>query len=351
MTANEIPTLPLGSTGMDITRVGFGSWAVAGGDWRFGWGATDDTDSVAAIRHAVESGVNWIDTAAVYGLGHSEELVGKAIADLPAADRPFVFTKAGLVWDPEDRLAAPRRVMAPASVRRELEDSLRRLDVERIDLYQVHWPDTGESLEYAGDGTGAVSPRATPLEEYWQVMADLKAEGKVRAIGLSNHSVEQLAAAERIAHVDAIQPPFSALNRSAAAEIAWAHGHGTGVIAYSPLQSGLLTGAFSAQRVAGLPAGDWRAAHADFTSGLTANLRVADALRPIAARHGVSVAEVAIAWVLAWPGVTGAIVGARRREQVDGWLGAGAVRLSAADVAEVAEAVTAAGAGTGPVRP
>jgi aryl-alcohol dehydrogenase-like predicted oxidoreductase len=346
-----ITTRPLGGTGMDITTVGFGSWAVSGSGWRFSWGATDDAESVAAIRHAIGSGVNWIDTAAVYGLGHSEELVGKAIAGLPEAERPFVFTKTGLVWDPADPAAAPRRIMRPASVRREVEDSLRRLGVERIDLYQVHWPDTGESLEYAGDGSGDVSPNATPLEEYWQVMADLKAEGKVRAIGLSNHSPDLLDRAEKVAHVDAVQPPFSAINRSAAAEIAWAREHGTGVIVYSPLQSGLLTGAFSAERAAALPADDWRAGHRDFTDGLPANLRLADALRPVARRHGATVAEVAIAWTLAWPGVTGAIVGARRQEQVDGWIGAGSVGLTPADLEEIAAAITASGAGTGPARP
>ncbi|RFU41462.1 aldo/keto reductase [Actinomadura logoneensis] len=344
-------TVRFGGTDMDVTRLGFGSWAVSGAGWTFGWGETDDADSVAAIRHALELGVNWIDTAAVYGLGHSEELVGRAIAGLPEADRPYVFTKAGLVWDPENPSAAPRRIMRPESVRREVEDSLRRLGVERIDLYQVHYPDTGESLEYAGGGFGAVSPNATPLEEYWQVMADLKAEGKVRAIGLSNHSAEQLAAAERIAHVDAVQPPFSAINRSAAAEIAWAKENGTAVIGYSPLQSGLLTGTFSAERVANLPSDDWRTAHADFTTGLAANLRLADALRPIAERHGVSVAEVAIAWALAWPGLTGAIVGARFARQVDGWIGAADVRLTRADIDEVADAITATGAGTGPARP
>ncbi|QKG19209.1 aldo/keto reductase [Actinomadura verrucosospora] len=346
-----ITTRPLGGTGMDITTVGFGSWAVAGPGWRFGWGATDDTESVEAIRHAIGSGVNWIDTAAVYGLGHSEELVGKAIAGLPESERPYVFTKAGLVWDPADPQAAPRRIMNPASVRREVEDSLRRLGLERIDLYQVHYPDTGESLEYAGDGSGPVSPNATPLEEYWQVMADLKAEGKVRAIGLSNHSADLLERAEKVAHVDAVQPPFSAINRSAAAEIAWAHAHGTGVIVYSPLQSGLLTGAFSAERVASLPAGDWRAAHRDFTTGLAANLRLADALRPVAGRRGATVPEVAIAWTLAWPGVTGAIVGARRPGQVDGWIGAGSVELTPADLEEIAAAITESGAGDGPARP
>ncbi|KUL51399.1 aldo/keto reductase [Streptomyces sp. NRRL F-4489] len=348
---SALPTLPLGGTGMEITRVGFGSWAVAGAGWQFGWGATDDEASVAAIRYAIASGVNWIDTAAVYGLGHSEELVGRAIAGLPEADRPFVFTKAGLVWDPENPQAAPRRCMRPASVRREVEDSLRRLGVDRIDLYQVHWPDTGASLEYAGDGSGPVSPDATPLEEYWQVMADLKAEGKVRAIGLSNHSPEQLAAAERVAHVDAIQPPFSAINRSAADEIAWAAANGTGVIVYSPLQSGLLTGTFSAERVAGLPADDWRRSHHDFTTQLAANVALAEGLRPVAERHGATVAEVAIAWTLAWPGITGAIVGARTAAQVDGWRNAGGLRLTAADLAEIAAVITATGAGSGPAQP
>jgi aryl-alcohol dehydrogenase-like predicted oxidoreductase len=351
MSTAALPAHALGTTGMEITRVGFGSWAVSGSGWHFGWGATDDAESIAAIRHAVTSGVNWIDTAAVYGLGHSEELVGKAIAGLPESERPYVFTKAGLVWDPNDPQAAPRRIMKPASVRREVEDSLRRLGIDRIDLYQVHWPDTGESLEYAGDGSGAVSPNATPLEEYWQVMADLKAEGTVRAIGLSNHTPDLLERAEKVAHVDVIQPPFSAINRSAAPEIAWARAHDTGVIVYSPLQSGLLTGAFSAERAANLPTDDWRAAHADFTTGLEANLRLAEALRPVADRHGTTVAEVAIAWALAWPGVTGAIVGARKLRQVDGWIGAGAVRLTRADIDEIAAAIADTGAGTGPARP
>ncbi|MFJ3791287.1 aldo/keto reductase [Kitasatospora sp. NPDC090091] len=351
MSATHLPTHPLGTTGMDITRVGFGSWAVSGTGWRFGWGATDDAESIATIRHAVASGVNWIDTAAVYGLGHAEELVGRAVAGIPEAERPFLFTKAGLVWDADDPQAAPRRIMKPASVRRELEDSLRRLGVDRIDLYQVHWPDTGGSIEVAGDGTGEAGADATPLEEYWQLMADLRAEGKVRAIGLSNHTLPQLRAAERITHVEAVQPPFSAVNRSAAAEIAWAATNRTGVIAYSPLQSGLLTGAFSADRAAALPADDWRRDHADFTTGLPANLALADALRPVAARHGATVAETAIAWTLAWPGVTGAIVGARRPGQVDGWLGAGALELTATDLDEIAAAIARTGAGTGPARP
>jgi aryl-alcohol dehydrogenase-like predicted oxidoreductase len=343
-----LDTARLGTTDMTITRVGFGSWAVSGSGWAYSWGVTDDAESVAAMQHAVDSGVNWIDTAAVYDLGHSEELVGKAIAGYSDADRPYVFTKVGLVWDPEKPKDMPIRTMKPASVRRELEDSLRRLGVERVDLYQVHWPDTGEAFVYGAQEDGPASPNHTPLEEYWQLMADLKAEGKIRAIALSNHSAEQLAVAEAIAHVDAVQPPFSAINRSAAADIAWAHEHDTGVIVYSPLQSGLLTGAFSAERVANLPEEDWRRGAPDFTSGLSANLRLAEAFKPIAARHGVSVAEVAIAWTLAWPGITGAIVGARTTAQVDGWVKAGAVRLTAQDLAEVAEAIRASGAGVGP---
>ncbi len=243
-----------------------------------------------------------------------------------------MFTKGGLVWDEHDRLAEPRRTMR--HVRREVEDSLRRLGVERIDLYQVHWPDA--------DGG---------LDEYWQTMADLKREGKVRAIGLSNHDASQLEVAERIAHVDAIQPPFSALNRRAAAEVAWAREHGTAVIAYSPLQSGLLTGAFSAARVAALPDDDWRRRSPDFTTRLAANLAVTDALRAVARRLEVTVAEVAIAWVLAWPGISGAIVGARRPEQVDGWAGAVQVRLTPADVEEIAAALRQTTADAGPVRP
>ncbi|WP_433251267.1 aldo/keto reductase [Streptosporangium sp. CA-135522] len=331
---------------MNISKVGFGAWAIGGSGWRYTWGATDDDASVAAIHRAVESGVDWIDTAAVYGLGHSEEVVGRALAGL--ADKPYVFTKAGLVWDPDNPSAAPYRTMK--QVRREVEDSLRRLGVERIDLYQVHWPDTGASLEWSGgDGNAASAP--TPLEEYWQVMADLKREGKVRAIGLSNHGPELLEIAEGIAHVDAIQPGFSALNRSAAPEIAWAREHGTAVIAYSPMQSGLLTGAFSRERVAALPADDWRRTHPDFTTGLDANLAVAEALRSMADRHGVSTAAAAIAWALAWPGVTGAIVGARTPAQIDGWTGAGDLALTPDDLAEVAETLRRTGAGQGPVAP
>jgi aryl-alcohol dehydrogenase-like predicted oxidoreductase len=325
----------LGATDMEITRVGFGAWAIGGGDWSYAWGAQDDAESVAAIRTAVDAGVNWIDTAAVYGLGHSEEVVAKALAEIPEADRPLVFTKCGLVWDEGDRSSEPRRVMERASVRREVDASLRRLGVERIDLYQVHWP--------PADGT--------PIEDYWGTMVELREEGKVRAIGLSNHDAEQLEAAERVGHVDAIQPPFSAIARSAAPAIAWAAAHDTGVIVYSPMQSGLLTGAFSRARVESLPEDDWRRSDREFTTHLERNLALADALRPVAKRHDTTLAAVAVAWTLAWDGVTGAIVGGRRPQQVEGWLPAARLELSDLDLDEIAAAIERTGAGSGPVSP
>ncbi|MFC3996982.1 aldo/keto reductase [Nocardiopsis sediminis] len=334
---------------MQISRLGFGAWAIGGDGWASTWGTTDDTDSVAAIHRAVGHGVNWIDTAAVYGLGHSEEVVARALAGLPAGERPYVFTKAGLLWDEEHPSAPPRRIIRPDTVRREVEASLRRLDVEAIDLYQVHWPDDGGAA--SGARTGVPAERVTPVEEYWQAMADLKAEGKVRAIGLSNHGPDLLDAAEAIAHVDAVQPPFSALDRSAAPDIAWAAKNGTAVLAYSPMQSGLLTGAFSRQRIATLAEDDWRRNSPDFTDHLDRNLEVAEALRTVAERHGTTVGSAAIAWALAWPGVTAAIVGARTPEQVDGWAGADRVTLSPEDIATVATVLKTTGAGKGPITP
>jgi len=332
-----LPTTRLGRTDMHLTRTGFGAWAIGGGDWAFAWGNQDDSASVAAIRHAVESGINWIDTAAVYGLGHSELVVAAALADLPEADRPYVFTKGGLVWDPANRSAAPRRVGAPASLRAEVEASLRRLRVERIDLYQMHWP--------AEDGT--------PVEDYWQVFTDLKREGKIRAAGLSNHSIFQLEAAEEIGAVDAIQPPFSLIHRDAADDVLlWAREHEAGAIVYSPMASGLLTGSFTAERAARLQPGDWRAGHPDFTvPALSANLSLADALGPVAERHGVTPAAVAGAWTLTFPGVTGAIVGARGPRQVDGWLPAATLELKDDDLSDIAAAIRGTGAGTGPAAP
>jgi aryl-alcohol dehydrogenase-like predicted oxidoreductase len=322
-----IPMRQLGSSSLHITVVGLGSWAFG----KNGWGRQRDDDSIATIRHAVSAGINWIDTAAIYGLGHSEEIIANALAGMSAADRPHVFTKVGVSWDPSSQVT--RHVLDPVVIRRELDASLRRLQVDCVDLYQVHKPPRDD---------------CTPLEVYWQTMADLKAAGKVRLIGLSNHDVAMLDRAERIAHVDSLQPPLSVINRLAAAEIAWAAEHGTGVIVYSPLQSGLLTGEFTAERAANLPADDWRRAHRDFTSDLIANLALADRLGPIARRHGVPVSAVAVAWTLAWPGVTGAIVGARHPDQLLGWLSATRLHLAEEDQSEIAAAILATRAGSGP---
>jgi aryl-alcohol dehydrogenase-like predicted oxidoreductase len=335
--SSPLPKRRLGRTDMEITRVGFGAWAIGGAGWRFGWGSQEDSHSVAAIRHALERGVNWIGTAAIYGLGHSEEVVASALREVPAGRRPYVFTKGGLVWDAANRAADPRGVGSPASLRREVEASLKRLGVERIDLYQMHWP--------PADGT--------PLEAYWRLFVDLKAEGKLHAIGLSNHGVGQLERAEAIGHVDSLQPPFSAIRRdAAAAEIPWCAAHDTGVIVYSPMQSGLLSGSFTAARAAALSADDWRARSEQFTGeALKRNLALAEALKPIAQRHGVSLGAIAVAWTLAWPGVTAAIVGARSPQQVDGWIAAAALELSGEDLDETAAAIARTGAGSGPVRP
>lgn len=328
-----LPTRTLGRGGPDITTVGFGAWAV-GGEWAFGWGPQDDRDSIAAIHHALDLGIDWIDTAAVYGLGHSEEVVGRALAGMAAP--PLVFTKCGLVWG-SDRSAAPQENLRPAEIRREVEDSLRRLGVERIDLYQFHWPDQ----------TG------TPVEESWAVMAELVAAGKVRWAGVSNFDVDLLSRCEAIMHVDSLQPPFNAIQRDFAGEIRdWCVANGTGVIAYSPMMSGLLTGRFSRERMADLPASDWRHGFPEFQDPrLGRNLALQDALRPIAERHGATVADVAVAWTLAWPGVTGAIVGARTAEQVDGWIDGGRLQLAAGDLDEIEAALAATGAGEGPTRP
>ena len=332
-----LPTRPLGSSGLDITTVGFGAWAIGGGGWAFGWGPQDDADSLAAMRRALGLGINWIDTAAVYGLGHSEEVVGRLLRELPAGERPLVFTKCGLVWDERNRMAEARRVLRPDSIRKECEASLRRLRIEQIDLYQFHWPDE----------TG------TPVEDSWQAMVRLVDAGKVRAVGVSNFAVTLLDRCEAIRHVHSLQPPFSLIRREAAErEIPWCAEHGTGVIVYSPMQSGLLTDTFTDSRVAALAVDDWRRRSLQFQQpALGRNLALRDALEPIARRHGATVSAVAVAWTLAWPGVTGAIVGARTPSQVDGWIGAATLELSAADLDEIAAAISRTGAGTGPVRP
>ena len=332
----SLPTRPLGTSGLEITPVGFGAWAAGGAGWAYGRGPQDDAASIAAMRHALERGVNWIDTAAVYGLGHSEEVVGRLLRELPADARPLVFTKCGQVWDERDRMAEPARSLRPESIRREVTASLRRLGVERIDLYQFHWPDQ----------TG------TAIEDSWGEMGRLIEEGKVRAGGVSNFTVELLDRAERVRHVASLQPPFSLVRRDmAAAEIPWAVQHRTGVIVYSPMQSGILTDRFSKERVARMAPDDWRHRSPRFQEPqLSRSIALRDALQPIARRHGTTVAAVAVAWTVAWPGVTGAIVGARSPEQVDGWIDAATLKLSAQDLDEIAAAIERTGAGSGPAR-
>lgn len=330
------PTHTLGKTGIDITRVGFGAWAAGGGGWINSWGPQDDQESIAAIRHAVESGVNWVDTAPMYGLGHSEEVVAAALTGIAEADRPFIFTKCGLVWDNDHPYKPARRLGDPDSIRKGAEESLRRLQVEAIDLLQMHWPPE--------DGSR--------LDDYWGALLELREEGKIRAAGLCNHSLAQLDTAEALGHLDTLQPPFSAVKRTSAPEVAWCAANTTGVIVYSPMQAGLLTGAFSAERAAGLDHEDWRRRDAEFQGErLQRNLALADALRPIAEQRATTVAAIAVAWVLAWPGVTGAIVGARSTGQVDGWLPAATLELSDAELDQIALAIESTRAGDGPSRP
>ncbi len=301
---------------MQITPIGFGAWAIGGAGWEYGWGAQDDRQSVAAIHRALEAGINWIDTAAAYGLGHSEEVAAAALAQW-SGPRPYVFTKCGLVWDERRELG---QVLRASSVRAECEASLRRLRTEAIDLYQIHWP--------------ADAPAET--EEGWATLAKLKAEGKLRWIGASNFSVQELQAAQAIAPVTSLQPPYSLIRRDIEAEVLpFCQAQGIGVIVYSPMASGLLTGAMTRERAAALPADDWRSRRPDFQEpALSKNLAAAERLRAVGARHGRSPGETAIAWTLRHPAVTGAIVGARSPAQVDGVVGAADFRLAPAEIAE-----------------
>jgi aryl-alcohol dehydrogenase-like predicted oxidoreductase len=327
----------LGLSGVSITITGFGAWALGGGGWAYGWGPQDDDESIATIRHALDQGINWIDAAAVYGLGHSEEVVGRLLRELPASERPLVFTKCGLIWDERSPHAEPQRILKPDSIRKECDASLRRLGVERIDLYQFHWPDE----------TG------TPVEDSWGEMARLVEQGKVGMAGVSNFDVSLLERCESIMHVDSLQPPFSLIRRDAGArEISWCNEHGTGVICYSPMQSGLLTDSFTAERVAKMAEDDWRRRSSEFQEpNLSRNLDLRDSLDPIAQRHNTTMSAVAVAWVNAWPGVTAAIVGARSPRQVDGWIGAASLELTAVDLEEIENAIQRTGAGTGPAMP
>lgn len=311
-------TRRLGNSDLQITRVGYGAWAIGGGGWQFAWGSQDDNDSIAAIHRALELGVNWVDTAAVYGLGHSEEVVGRAVKSWPGA-RPYIFTKCGLRWDDKGQAI---KVLRADSIREEIEDSLRRLGVDVIDLYQIHWPP---------------EPDSTELEEGWTTMADLQREGKVRWIGVSNFNAHQLRGAQAIAPVTSLQPPYSLIHREVEQEILpYCQREGIGVIVYSPMASGLLTGAMTRERIARLPKDDWRRGHPDFTEpDLSRNLALVDRLQAIARRHGRSAGEVAIAWTLRNPAVTGAIVGARNARQAEGVMRAADVQLTEDDVREI----------------
>jgi len=312
-------TRTLGNSDLNITRIGFGAWAIGGGDWQFGWGNQADADSVAAIHRALELGINWIDTAAVYGLGHSEEVVAKALADW-SGQRPYVFTKCARVWNDKREIATSLKA---GSIRRECEHSLRRLGVDAIDLYQIHWP--------AGD------PAET--EEGWTELANLQKQGKVRWIGVSNFNVEQLRRSRSVAPITSLQPPYSLIRRDVEAEILpWCRQHGVGVIAYAPMASGLLTGAMTRERAAALPPDDWRSRNPEFKEPkLSQNLAVVDRLCAVGKRHGRSPGEVAIAWTLRHPAVTAAIVGARNAKQVDGVVGGAELQLTATEVGEIEE--------------
>ena len=315
METTRLATTELGSTGLQVTRVGFGAWAIGGGDWQFGWGSQDDDESIAAIHRAVELGINWIDTAAGYGFGHSEAVVGRALEGLE--NRPYVFTKSSLLEGPDHRVV---HNLKRDSIRREAEASLARLGVDAIDLYQIHWP----------------LPEAD-IEEGWSAMNELKDDGLVRHIGVSNFSPEQIRRISSIAPVETVQPQYSLIARDAEAELLpFAEHEGIGVIVYSPMGSGLLTGKMTRERIAGLPDDDWRKASARFNEPqLSDHLATVDRLAAVADRHGVSPGAVAIAWTLRNPAVDAAIVGLRRPDQANELLAGATLELSDQDVAEL----------------
>jgi len=318
-------TQRLGNSDLKITPVGFGAWAIGGSGWEFAWGPQDDKDSVAAIDRALELGVNWIDTAAVYGLGHSEEIVAAALKKW-RGPRPYVFTKCALRWDEKGNI---RKEFSAASIRGECEDSLHRLQVKTIDLYQIHWPP-----EDNGPG----------FEDAWQTLAALKKEGKVRWIGVSNFNAAQIQRAEKIAPVTSLQPPYSLIRRKIEDEILpYCQKRGIGVISYAPMASGLLTGAMTRERAAALPPDDFRSRNPEFREPrLSKNLELVERLRQVGARYGRGPGEVAIAWVLRHSAITGAIVGARNAKQVEGIMRAGELKLAADEIAEIDDAAITA---------
>jgi aryl-alcohol dehydrogenase-like predicted oxidoreductase len=311
-------TRQLGNSDLQITRVGYGAWAIGGSGWQFAWGAQDDGESIGAIHRTLDLGVNWIDTAAVYGLGHSEEVLARALREYSGA-RPYIFTKAGLRWN---RNGEVEKVFRADSIRQEVDESLRRLQVDVIDLFQIHWPPESDTPE---------------LEEAWSTMADLKKEGKVRWIGLSNFNVPQLRRAKKIAPITSLQPPYSLIHREVEEDVLpYCLREGIGVIVYSPMASGMLTGAMTRERISRLPKDDWRSSHPDFQEPqLSRNLALVEKLNEMANRHGRTAGEIAIAWTLRHPAVTAAIVGARNARQANGVMRAGELRLSDKEVNEI----------------
>ena len=304
----DTATRQLGNSDMHLTAIGYGAWAIGGGNWEFAWGAQDDDESVKTIERALDTGINWIDTAAIYGLGHSEEVVAQALKH--SSHKPYVFTKCSMRWH-EDR--SIYRSLKAASLQEELENSLRRLKVDTIDLYQIHWPNPDEEIE-----------------EGWDALAKFQKQGKIRWIGVSNFNVDQMKRAQKIAPITSLQPPYSMLRRAIEQEILpFAKAHNIGVINYSPMVSGLLTGKMTAERVAALPADDWRKRAVEFNEPrLSKNLKLVELLREIGAGHSVAPGVVAVAWTLRHPAITAAIVGGRSAEQVDGLAPALTFRLS-----------------------
>ena len=298
----------LGNSDLHITPIGYGAWAIGGGNWEFAWGSQDDNESVATIERAIDSGINWIDTAAIYGLGHSEAIVAKALQNI--SSKPYVFTKCSMRWHDDRQIY---RSLTAASVREELENSLRRLEIDTIDLYQIHWP----------------NPEAE-IEEGWEALAKLQQQGKVRYIGVSNFNVEQMKRAQKIAPITSLQPPYSLLNRNIEPEVLpYCQQNKIGVINYSPMVSGLLTGKMTVERIQQMPADDWRKRSPNFNEPkLSRNLKLVEILREIGNSHRVEPGVIAIAWTLRHPAITAAIVGARRPDQVDGVLAAATLRLT-----------------------
>ncbi len=309
----------LGNSDFEITPIGVGAWAMGGGGWQWSWGPQDDNKSMEAIHRALDAGVNWIDTAAVYGLGHSEEVVAQALRD--RSPHPYVFTKCERVWNNKGEITGSLKA---ESIRRECEASLRRLKIDVIDLYQIHWPEPDSDIE-----------------EGWTEMAKLKEEGKVRYIGVSNFNVAQMQRAQEIAPITSLHPPYSMLAREVEEQILpYARKNNIGVIVYSPMHSGLLTGAMTRRRIATFSPDDWRRRNPDFQEpALSRNLRLVELLREIGDRHGRNPGEVAIAWTLYNPAVTAAIVGVRSSSQVDGILGAADFRLNDSEFQEIESAV------------